>query len=67
MKTEDRTPTLIQEVGTLAGLYRTVFWMMGKRLQYGPDWEERLTEHALHRPQRSPEHANPPPPRHDHN
>lgn len=28
-------PSLVSEIGALAGLYRTVFWMMGKKAKYG--------------------------------
>jgi hypothetical protein len=42
-----RTPTLFQDLGTVARLYGTVFWMFGQRVKRGPDWEEKLTEEAL--------------------
>jgi hypothetical protein len=45
---EQRTPTLFRDLGTVARLYGTVFWMFGQRLLRGPRWDEKLTEEALH-------------------
>ncbi len=42
-----RTPTLLQDLGTVVRLYGTVFWMMGQRLQRGPRWEEKLTAEVV--------------------
>jgi hypothetical protein len=36
--TFSNTPSLASEIGSLAGLYRTVFWMIGRRVQYGRIW-----------------------------
>ena len=35
-------PSIVQDLGALAGLYRTVFWMMGRKVQYGQVWPEPL-------------------------
>jgi len=32
------TPSLGQELASLAGLYRTVIWMIGRKAQYGRIW-----------------------------
>ena len=42
-----RTPTLLQDLGTVARLYGTVFWMLGQRLQHGQSWEQRLVAETL--------------------
>ncbi len=42
-----RTPTLLQDLGTVVRLYGTVFWMLGQRLQRGQRWEQELTAEAL--------------------
>ncbi len=42
-----RTPSLLQDLGTVVRLYGTVFWMLGQRLQHGQRWEQRLTNEAL--------------------
>ena len=47
MKTAETPPGLISDLGSIAGLYGTVFRMMGRRLWYGHDWEERLADEAL--------------------
>ena len=31
-------PSLVADIGSLAGLYRTVFWMMGRKARYGRLW-----------------------------
>jgi hypothetical protein len=36
--TVSRTPSLAQELVSLAGLYRNVFWMIGRKAQYGRIW-----------------------------
>ena len=47
MKHKTESPSLIRDVGAIAGLYRDVFWMLGKRLQHGPDWHQRLSDDAM--------------------
>lgn len=42
-----RTPTLLQDLGTVARLYGTIFWMLGQRLQRGPRWEQKVAAEAL--------------------
>lgn len=42
-----RDPSVVRDLGALADLYRTVFWMMGRRIQHGPTWQERLEKEAL--------------------
>jgi hypothetical protein len=36
--TVNGNPSLTSELGALAGLYRTVFWMMGRKARYGRLW-----------------------------
>ncbi len=31
-------PSFVNDLGSLAGLYRTVFWMIGRKAQYGRIW-----------------------------
>ena len=31
-------PSLATDIGALAGLYRTVFWMIGRKSRYGRIW-----------------------------
>ncbi|HEY5641168.1 MAG TPA: hypothetical protein VIW01_14075 [Dehalococcoidia bacterium] len=42
-----RSPTLLQDLGTVAHLYGTVFWMLGRRLQHGRRWEQKLAAMSL--------------------
>ena len=34
----NRSPSLVSDIGALASLYRTVFWMIGRKSQYGRIW-----------------------------
>jgi hypothetical protein len=36
--TNNYRPSLISDLSALAGLYRTVFWMIGRKSQYGRIW-----------------------------
>ena len=36
------SPSLVQDIGALAGLYRTVFRMMGRKIQYGQVWPDEV-------------------------
>jgi hypothetical protein len=36
--TNIRRPSLVSNLSALAGLYRTVFWMIGRKAQYGRIW-----------------------------
>ena len=51
-------PSLRSEIGSLAGLYRTVFWMMGRKARYGRLWPPEAEMPSLHEVLVAP----PPPP-----
>lgn len=34
----NQNPSLVADIGSLAGLYRTVFWMIGRKARYGRLW-----------------------------
>ena len=36
--TNIRRPSLVSNLSALVGLYRTVFWMIGRKAQYGRIW-----------------------------
>lgn len=36
--TANQSPSLVSDIGALAGLYRTVFWMIGRKSSYGRIW-----------------------------
>ncbi len=38
MKKQANGPSVIEDLGALAELYRRVFWMMGQRLQHPSEW-----------------------------
>ena len=40
-----RGPSLLQDLGALAGLYRNVFWMMGHKERW-PRWSEEWPSDA---------------------
>jgi hypothetical protein len=47
MAKEARDPSIVKDLGALADLYRTFFWMMGQRIQHGPGWQQRLEKEVL--------------------
>ncbi len=42
-----RTPTLVQDLGTVVRLYGDVFWMLSQRLQHGRRWEQKRAAEIL--------------------
>jgi hypothetical protein len=59
-------PSIISEIGSLAGLYRTVFWMMGRKARYGRLWPPEAEMPSLQEEQQAapPPVVIAPPPRH---
>ena len=49
MKDKHESPSVLRDIGTVAGLYRNVVWMIGQRVQHGPDWQQKLFDNALQR------------------
>ncbi|HVP05949.1 MAG TPA: hypothetical protein VMT90_09765 [Dehalococcoidia bacterium] len=49
MKDKKESPSVLRELSAVAGLYRNVVWMIGQRVQRGPDWQQRLFEDAVRR------------------
>lgn len=49
MKDKSGSPSLLRDLGSVAGLYRNVVWMMGQRVRRGPDWEQKLFDEAVRR------------------
>jgi hypothetical protein len=47
--TTPQTPSIGSDLGTLAGLYRTVFWMIGRKSQYGRIWPQEAEMAGLDR------------------
>jgi len=44
MKKQSNGPSVIEDLGALAELYRRVFWMMGQRLQHPREWPHEPTQ-----------------------
>jgi hypothetical protein len=42
MRKKRNGPTLIQDLGTLAELYRTVFWLISQHIRHGRDWQRHV-------------------------
>jgi hypothetical protein len=50
MKDTKDSPSILQDLGTVAGLYcRNVAWMLTQRVQRGPDWQQKLFDEAVRR------------------
>jgi len=47
MNKQKDSPSVWQDLGALADLYRNVLTMMTQRARYGADWQDGLLERAL--------------------
>ncbi len=47
MTKKDTSPSLLRDVVAVAGLYRSVFWMMRQQLRHGSDWQQHLLEESM--------------------
>ncbi len=59
MKAHETNPSLLRDLGAVAGLYKNVAWMLSQRVQRGPDWQEKLYEDAVRRDEREQRHREP--------
>lgn len=49
MKDKQGSPSILQDIGAVAGLYRNVAWMLTQRVQRGPDWQQKVFDDAVRR------------------
>ena len=49
MKQKNDSPSVWRELTAVAGLYRNVVWMLGQRVQRGPDWQQQLFKESVRR------------------
>ncbi len=49
MKTKSSYPSILRDLGSVAGLYRDVAWMLVHRVQRGPDWQQKMFDEAVQR------------------
>lgn len=49
MKDKYGSPSILQDIGAVAGLYRSVAWMLSQRVQRGSDWEQKVFDDAVRR------------------
>ena len=45
MRKRKQGPSLVEDLGALTDLYKTVFWLIGQRVQHGRDWQRHLGPH----------------------
>ena len=59
MKSKNSSPSILRDVTAVAGLYRSVFWMLSQQLRHGTDWQQHLYDEALRirKPEESREFA----------
>lgn len=55
MKQKQHSPSILRDLGTVAGLYRSVFWMFSQQLRHGSDWQQHLYDESMRIP--SPEES----------
>ena len=63
MKSDVKSPTLTQDAGAIAGIYRNVAWMLAQRVIHGPGWQDRLTDEEYRDAQRLSARETPADPR----
>ena len=49
MKDKKGSPSILQDLGAVAGLYRNVAWMLSQRVQRGADWQQKVFDDAVRR------------------
>jgi len=49
MKDRSTTPSILQDLGAVAGLYKNVAWMLTQRVHKGPDWQQKMFDEAVRR------------------
>lgn len=49
MKDKNSSPSILQDLGAVAGLYRNVAWMLSQRVQRGSDWQQKIFDDAVRR------------------
>jgi hypothetical protein len=50
MKQKQYSPSILRDLGTVAGLYRSVFWMLSQQLKHGSDWQQQLYDQSMRVP-----------------
>lgn len=50
MKQKQSSPSILQDLGAVAGLYRTVVWMFSQQLRHGSDWQQQLYDESMRIP-----------------
>ena len=52
MKHKQSSPSILHDLGAVAGLYRNVVWMLGQQLKHGSDWQQHMYDEAMRIPAR---------------
>ncbi|MEO8457817.1 MAG: hypothetical protein ABI559_08400 [Chloroflexota bacterium] len=47
MTKKSQSPSILRDVVAVAGLYRSVFWMVRQQLRHGPDWQQHLLDESM--------------------
>lgn len=47
MKQKQYSPSILSDLGAVAGLYRNVIWMFGQQLKHGSDWQQHLYDESM--------------------
>jgi hypothetical protein len=50
MKQQQSSPSILRDLGAVAGLYRNVIWMLGQQLKRGSDWQQHLYDESMRVP-----------------
>ena len=52
MKQKQSSPSILHDLGAVAGLYRNVVWMLGQQLKHGSDWQQHMYDESVRIPTR---------------
>jgi hypothetical protein len=50
MKQKETSPSILQDIGAVAGLYKNVVWMLGQQLRHGSEWQQHLFDESTRYP-----------------
>jgi hypothetical protein len=50
MTHKQTSPSILRDLSAVAGLYRSVFWMLGQQIRHGSDWQQHLYDQSIRIP-----------------
>ena len=47
MTHKQSSPSILHDLSAVAGLYRSVFWMLSQQIRHGSDWQQHLYDQSM--------------------